>query len=590
MPYKFTPVDHDPWEGAKSGPDWASMIDAVKDKLVADKSYEVSSREAVGADAAPEGYLQGVVRRAGEVGKERLAEAADTLSAPGDVLFGRRPMTPEQLQDYGSRLGGYVMLGGLGRAALAGEVPETSTLGIIAGRNSHTADLQALQEREALGGHPRNVSNWRSTGWYFGPEGLPKYEIPDQSSRVTAMAGLLKNPGDSAPLGMVLQHPELYQAYPQLSGMKVSVDPGLSIAKGQWGYYDKGEIKIAPGLAQHPEFESVMLHEMQHGVQDIEGFAKGANTSNYFDPRLHQQATDLYAEGQKLLAGRAPSQLNPAERQKFLDINAGVSKYNKFTKEQARAGYKASAGENEANVVSDRLNMNPNELGITPPWISKVPIDLQDVVPWPARPGYSRGPTGFGPEKAKPLEELLGEPAPQGGKGPGTPEDMKKSTEAAEETPSAKEVPPPAEVQRLVSDAQAKSWTVDRTHDVPYGAGSAADSGRTYIDRRIPSKMTVGGKSFDPAEFLKVHEQIEHELMTKGGMSYEHAHHFATAEERAKVEAAGLNWRKYEKAMEKWLDVTEEERGDQKLPPDLYTKPYSHSDLRKFKGKKEMKL
>ncbi len=120
---------------------------------------------------------------------------------------------------------------------------------------------------------------------------------------------------------------------------------------------------------------------------------------------------------------------------------------------------------------------------------------------------------------------------------------------------------------------------------MPYGAGSSAEGGKTYIDRRIPSKMTVGGKSFDPAEFLKVHEQVEHELMTKGGMGYELAHHHATKDERAAVEAKGISWVKYEKAIEKYLDVTEEERGDRKMPKDLYTKPYSHTDLRKFKGR-----
>src|SRR6185312_155089 len=107
--------------------------------------------------------------------------------------------------------------------------------------------------------------------------------------------------------------------------------------------------------------------------------------------------------------------------------------------------------------------------------------------------------------------------------------------------------------------------------------------GETFIDRRVPSVMTLDGKTFDPAQFLNVHEQSEHALMEAGKMPYETAHRVATALERQAVEAAGIDWYAYEAAMRDLARKTEAEAP--KAPPaDLYTKPYPHNEAEFLKA------
>lgn len=114
---------------------------------------------------------------------------------------------------------------------------------------------------------------------------------------------------------------------------------------------------------------------------------------------------------------------------------------------------------------------------------------------------------------------------------------------------------------------------VDRTHDVPAFAGSSNDDGTVYIDKKVPHTLVIDGKPIDPAKYLAIHEQTEHELMTGQGLSYEDAHKQATAAEKAQVEADGIDWKSYEAHINGMLHTIENE--PIKDPPvDLYNAPY----------------
>jgi hypothetical protein len=119
-------------------------------------------------------------------------------------------------------------------------------------------------------------------------------------------------------------------------------------------------------------------------------------------------------------------------------------------------------------------------------------------------------------------------------------------------------------------DKRASGGRVDRSHDVPYLAGQSKSGRCTYIDRRVPHRLTVAGRELDPAKYLKVHEEHEHRLM-KGGMAYEPAHRSALKEERKAIEADGHNWASYQAQMHRMAHVTEHEK-PRHPPPDLFTK------------------
>ncbi len=100
----------------------------------------------------------------------------------------------------------------------------------------------------------------------------------------------------------VLDFPELFEEYPQLRNIPVirldGVDSGAL-------YLDKGiddKPTIAIGYTYNPkQFQSTLLHELQHAVQNIEGFPTGASPDTIvdtLDPR--RTAKDAEARAIKL--------------------------------------------------------------------------------------------------------------------------------------------------------------------------------------------------------------------------------------------------------------------------------------------------
>lgn len=79
-------------------------------------------------------------------------------------------------------------------------------------------------------------------------------------------------------LADVMDYPELYRAYPELADVVVRY-AGMETAYGR-ALYGDGEREILLNLILDGEWQkihSVLLHEIQHHIQDIEGFAKGGN-------------------------------------------------------------------------------------------------------------------------------------------------------------------------------------------------------------------------------------------------------------------------------------------------------------------------
>ncbi|WP_104747138.1 hypothetical protein [Helicobacter bilis] len=73
----------------------------------------------------------------------------------------------------------------------------------------------------------------------------------------------------------VLQDKELFQAYPELQNLKIQADP---LGEDILGEYKKDKKKISleiDTLKSPQEAKSTLYHEIQHAIQDIEGFAYG---------------------------------------------------------------------------------------------------------------------------------------------------------------------------------------------------------------------------------------------------------------------------------------------------------------------------
>ncbi|MDR1786172.1 MAG: hypothetical protein LBR23_06915 [Spirochaetaceae bacterium] len=136
--------------------------------------------------------------------------------------------------------------------------------------------LAVARQMEEAGKDARAVR--LATGWERGADRKWRYEIPDGEIK--------RGFNGKMTLGEYYHNEELYKAYPQLRNMKLFVEP---LEKGADGFYRPGkpakETKWGPVEATEPEIhvdnnahnaEAVLIHEIQHAIQDIEGFAQGA--------------------------------------------------------------------------------------------------------------------------------------------------------------------------------------------------------------------------------------------------------------------------------------------------------------------------
>src|SRR5205807_6620881 len=89
----------------------------------------------------------------------------------------------------------------------------------------------------------------------------------------------------------------------------------------------------------------------------------------------------------------------------------------------------------------------------------------------------------------------------------------------------------------------------------------------------MPRSFKLRGHSVDTDRFLILHEEVEKTLIDQLGLHYLHAHQIATRAEEAAVRAAGIEWRAYDRFMQKHVKTIGDERLT-KVPPDLDQKPY----------------
>jgi hypothetical protein len=192
---------------------------------------------------------------------------------------------------------------------MMGRIPtvKPGEAGVFGGKLSKTADLDALktaQEIEKMQNSKLENHTWtpkemevrnlrdriyepirQETGWFRGDDGHWKYEIPDTWAR-TSLKGMAEarvnrppaiephDPLSGTTLERYMDHPALYEAYPHLKNYQVDTFKNEPYGGLHWPGQNRISINNAlPRTKAH----SVMLHEIQHGIQEHEGFAPGGN-------------------------------------------------------------------------------------------------------------------------------------------------------------------------------------------------------------------------------------------------------------------------------------------------------------------------
>jgi hypothetical protein len=179
----------------------------------------------------------------------------------------------------------------------------------------------------------------------------------------------------------VLRHPELFEAYPQLKGQQVHLLPATSRNNASYSPTE-GIIRVNPNLTSD-QATSSMLHELQHGIQEIEGFNKGTD-AGFILKNLQNQQDEI--EGRLTEANRAASKA------------AGTDAYEALMKARDKIGqeyrnlvgtdirgilgkamdeYKAYGGEAEARLTQARQKLtNEQRRNIFPFAKNKNALDI----------------------------------------------------------------------------------------------------------------------------------------------------------------------------------------------------------------------
>lgn len=218
-----------------------------------------------------------------------------------------------------------------------------------------------------------------ATGWERGADGKWRYEMPDVilrdpkewvNKKTLTLSDIVEKPND-----LFKEYPELFDAYPELKDMKIL----KGRAKNGGVFYNNaitlnlGDIREAIKYDMDTHYKlannslkKTLVHEIQHYIQEKEGFAQGGNSEMIIDKNALDAIAKLRAE--KDAVAKEFYAMSPEEQQRRkYEIN---NRYNDLTKQIERLekssrigydGYNRLSGEVEARNVSARLNMTPEE-------------------------------------------------------------------------------------------------------------------------------------------------------------------------------------------------------------------------------------
>ena len=320
------------------------------------------------------------------------------------------------------------MMGGGVVASRLAPAPAGS-LGMFIGKTAKNwnaaAEAKAL-EMEKAGANPQAI--WQETGTWKGPDAAWRQEIPDNIMEIKNLSGL--NASDRASIANrrqqlinevkaqggkptneqkfrmhnidnesvgnsfrgkisdVLKHEPLDAAYPSQANTKFNWMEMPTDIKGEFS--PENGIALSMGIFGD-EAKSTVLHELQHSIQNKEGFARGGNTNEFASgPMFDKRARDLTADlSQVITGGVSAKPIEVLQGIKYADpanIEPIVKKYGFKNIEEAKSfiydenerrtplgQYLRLAGEAEARATQARRNMTAEERR------AKFPAESYDV-------------------------------------------------------------------------------------------------------------------------------------------------------------------------------------------------------------------
>lgn len=164
---------------------------------------------------------------------------------------------------------------------------------------------------------------------------------------------------------VALEHPALFEAYPELKG-RVLYQGRKSGDDGMYGSLYGNQIDVtSKGLLNDPR--STTLHELQHAIQEVEGFGIGGNTRDFAKMRYDANQQIGFLNDKMIDIVRQMDSPNIGQQEKI----ALKSQYDDLMQERMALvptaqldpmqAYGHLMGEAESRLVQRRMNLTPEE-------------------------------------------------------------------------------------------------------------------------------------------------------------------------------------------------------------------------------------
>lgn len=209
----------------------------------------------------------------------------------------------------------------------------------FAGEKARTADTSLLHDAQIMfikGTDPETIRE--KTGWMLGYDDKWKFEIDDSHSNLDTIELDSQGVGEKNTfLINVLDHDELYKAYPELGSYKINImiDPSWFETGGSHTPRLDRDLSLYPGLIRIKatnidQARNILLHEVQHAIQSIEGFATGTNLNVETAEKYKRSAGEIEARETGLRAN-----LDVEQRKFAMPYLGGIPKRDVIVKFQS---------------------------------------------------------------------------------------------------------------------------------------------------------------------------------------------------------------------------------------------------------------
>jgi hypothetical protein len=282
----------------------------------------------------------------GLIAPQFIYDLAKAVSAPITAARGYQVTPEESVNTAVNAFGG----GGIGTAP-------KGALRTFIGRNAKNWDAASeakFLELEKKGIAPEQI--WKETGTLRGLDNKLRQEFSDKNA--TAAYTHLEESGTNRLAEKAINNP-LYEAnYPHLSKVsQLGLRQNPQSGSFEWSYFDNPQLGGGFLVAKAPnlnELKGVGVHEMQHGIQKLEGFSGGTNLQQI---KMHE-IPQVYLDRANKLMDEA-DKLNAQD--KLAEASKKMSERNKILNQGKYAVYARNAGEAEARMAQNRMNLTDEE-------------------------------------------------------------------------------------------------------------------------------------------------------------------------------------------------------------------------------------